>query len=233
MFDRVELLPLVIGEDRPLVFDFTNELQVGETISSAIVSTSLFTGNDPTPSTFLQGSPTISGPTVQQNGKPLVAGVIYNMLAKATTSFGNTYCKLAYQAILPVDNVASDQPDPSVSNVVARFDTGLISVPVNLTPILTATANTNGGSYQVNQYLTISVTGSAGLLNFSLRWTDRLSNLPQVKIGAVLGTLSLGSSSSTFPIDAAPLTQVLVQVAGGGFLDPNFTYQAECVVTRL
>jgi len=233
LFDRVEFLPLVLGENRPLVFDFTNDLQVGETITSGTLDVTTYSGTDATPSTLLQGSATVASPKVSQNAKPTIAGVVYNVLGSAVTDLGNTYCKTAFLAVLPVANTTTDAPSSTVSAVVASFDTGLTTLAISPTPLLTAITNASGGKYQVNVSAVVSSTGSSGYVDVTVSWVDRLSGITLTNLTPHVSVTALIGQEGTFPIDTLAASQVLIQVDGTGFSGASFTYQAECTVTRL
>lgn len=101
MSNRQELSPKLQGETTPRVFDFTSKLQPGETISSAVVTASVWSGNDSDPSAILSGSPTISGVQVSQPVTAGVLGCIYELLCQATTSLANIYALAGYLAVTP------------------------------------------------------------------------------------------------------------------------------------
>lgn len=88
-----------VGETFPAEFDFGAYLAVGETISGATSEASVFAGTDPSPSSILDGVPTISGSVVTQKVTGGISGVIYNVTVVVTTSAGNVFSlagKLAY-----------------------------------------------------------------------------------------------------------------------------------------
>ena len=95
-----ELFPQIeVGETYPAEFNFGLYLAVGETISGATSTATVFAGSDPSPSSILDGSPTISGTVVTQKVYGGVSGVIYNVTVVVTTSAGNVFSlagKLAY-----------------------------------------------------------------------------------------------------------------------------------------
>lgn len=65
-------------------FDFTAEVDAGESIFSAVVSVSLLAGTDATPSALLTGSPVIAAGTVLQPFHAGVDGVTYTLRCVAT-----------------------------------------------------------------------------------------------------------------------------------------------------
>lgn len=81
--------------------NFISSLQVAETITTASVSASVYSGNDPTPSAILSGSPTISGTTISQLVTGGVLGTIYELLYTANTSLAQSIQISAYLAVIP------------------------------------------------------------------------------------------------------------------------------------
>lgn len=85
----------------PQGFDFTPLLAAGETISSAGVSTWVYTGVDPNPTSIISGSAAISGSIVNQlitGGQP---GTIYVLVCSIVTSLGQTADLIGYLAVVP------------------------------------------------------------------------------------------------------------------------------------
>jgi hypothetical protein len=89
------------GETIFLLFDYTSQLAVGETISSAVVTASVYSGIDASPSSIISGSASISGPVVSQKITAGVLGVIYELLCAATTSTGEVIDLCGALAIIP------------------------------------------------------------------------------------------------------------------------------------
>lgn len=96
---RVTLNCKVVNETRKETFDFTSRLAIGETISSATVTCTVYSGTDATPSSVISGVATISGTKVTQLVTAGVLGVIYLLTCAATTSAGQI---LELQAFLPI-----------------------------------------------------------------------------------------------------------------------------------
>jgi len=82
-------------------FDFSSLLQTGETLASAVVTASVYSGTDPTPSAIISGSATVSGGVVSQNITAGVLGCIYELLCVATTSVPHSIPMAAFLAIVP------------------------------------------------------------------------------------------------------------------------------------
>lgn len=85
----------------PVVFDFTNVLASGETITGQSVTVTVYSGVDSNPSGILSGVATASNKTVSQKIATAVTGVIYSLLCVITTSAANTYQQSSYFAITP------------------------------------------------------------------------------------------------------------------------------------
>jgi hypothetical protein len=90
-----------LGETVILPFDFISKLQPSETILSATCVVSVYTGTDPSPSSMISGVPMISGTVVNQLVTGGVLGVIYDILARATTSLSQVIELSGYLALVP------------------------------------------------------------------------------------------------------------------------------------
>ena len=89
------------GETAIHTFDFTSRLTSAETISTASVTASVYSGTDATPSSVVSGSATISGKTVTQ---PLTAGTeggTYLLVCQITTSLSQTLELSAFLTVVP------------------------------------------------------------------------------------------------------------------------------------
>lgn len=88
------------AEVQVLGFDFSPDLGT-ETLSTGTMQSGveLLAGEDPSPSSLLNGAPTIDGSTVVQSVKEGVAGCDYRVWAKVQTSGGRV---LVVAGILPV-----------------------------------------------------------------------------------------------------------------------------------
>jgi hypothetical protein len=99
------VLPVkLVGETRFFPtngWDFTSELAVGETIASAAIAVTLFSGSDTNPAAMLSGPSTISGAYVKQLYTAGIAGNIYNLTCKATTSLGQVLELFGWLVVLP------------------------------------------------------------------------------------------------------------------------------------
>jgi hypothetical protein len=84
------------------VFDFTSNLAIGETISTATCTCTVFSGIDGSPSSVINGAASISGTQVTQSLTGGVVGVIYNIQCSVTTSTSQTLQMQGLLAIIPV-----------------------------------------------------------------------------------------------------------------------------------
>lgn len=99
---RVVINPKYLGETITISsFDFISRLLQGETISTAVVTNSVYTGVDPTPSAMINGAASFSGSVVSQSITGGVVGVIYALKCTITTSGGQTLQLTAYFAVIP------------------------------------------------------------------------------------------------------------------------------------
>lgn len=101
MSSRQVLEPKHASETLSLVFNFASQLSVGETISSATASCSVYSGMDASPSSVLSGSATVSGAQVTQLVTGGTAGVTYAITIAATTSASEIISLLGYLVVLP------------------------------------------------------------------------------------------------------------------------------------
>lgn len=97
--NRVEFPPKLSGVTDTYPFDFISALSSGETISTAVVTVSVYSGTDPTPSALVSGGAAISGVQVTQKLTGGLPGVLYIVLCTITTSLTRTLQLSAYLAI--------------------------------------------------------------------------------------------------------------------------------------
>jgi len=88
------------GETKKLVFDFASSLAVGETISSASVVATTYSGTDSSPSSIISGSDTTSGSQVTQAVTAGTVGVTYLLTCTAITSASQTLQLAGYLVVL-------------------------------------------------------------------------------------------------------------------------------------
>ena len=79
-----------VGASRIFTFNFQDQLAVGETISSASVAATVYSGTDASPSSLISGADSISGAEVSQVITGGVAGVTYVLTCTAVTSTSHT-----------------------------------------------------------------------------------------------------------------------------------------------
>lgn len=98
---HVVLDPKLSGETRTYKFDFTSSLAVGETLSTQVVTASVYSGIDATPSAIISGVATASGAIVSQVITAGTVGVLYTLLCSVTTSAGQTLVLTGFLAVIP------------------------------------------------------------------------------------------------------------------------------------
>jgi hypothetical protein len=98
---RVVLRSKKVGETLGYPVDFISSLASGESISSAVVSASVYAGVDPLPANIILSTPTITGSVVAQGITGGIMGTIYELLYAATTSLNQVIEISAYLAVEP------------------------------------------------------------------------------------------------------------------------------------
>ena len=98
---RVTLNPKLVGESRNYSFPFGALLALNETISTASVTASVYSGTDPSAASIINGAASISGQSVTQNITAGVVGVLYELKAQITTSLGQTLNCVAFLNVQP------------------------------------------------------------------------------------------------------------------------------------
>lgn len=94
-----------VDEDLKLTFDFANDLGSSETISTAAVTASVWSGTDGSPSAIVSGAAAISGTRVTQLIVDGVTGVTYLLQYAITTDQAQ---KIHGMAFLEVSNTESE-----------------------------------------------------------------------------------------------------------------------------
>lgn len=89
------------GETKKYIFDFTSNLSVGETISSASAVAAVYSGTDSSPSSVISGSASTSGAQVTQTLTAGTEGVIYTITCTALTSASQTIKQTGFLAVVP------------------------------------------------------------------------------------------------------------------------------------
>lgn len=101
MSGRADLPSKLAGETKVFTFDFSSSLSTGETISTQVVTASVYSGSDAAPSSLISGLATASGAVVSQKITGGTLGVIYELLCTITTSLGQTLLLSGYTAVVP------------------------------------------------------------------------------------------------------------------------------------
>ena len=98
---QVPFQPKLLGESRTLQFDFASRLDVGVTISTKVVTSTVYSGTDASPSSMISGSASSSGTIVSQLVIGGTLGVVYYLICTITTSDGQTLQMMGFLAIVP------------------------------------------------------------------------------------------------------------------------------------
>lgn len=94
------------AEVLPYIVNFSDKLQFGESINGAVVSVSVFSGTDPSPSSMLSGVATYDSlGNVTQVLTGGVSGVVYNIVFVATGTGSHNYVKIGQLAVLSDGNL--------------------------------------------------------------------------------------------------------------------------------
>lgn len=93
--------PKMVVDVVPAIFDFTSDLESGETISSAVCAVSVFTGQDSSPEDLLYQTVIITGNICEQKIQKGIPGVVYDILLTVITSTGRDVEQVTRIAILP------------------------------------------------------------------------------------------------------------------------------------
>lgn len=101
MTDRVQFQPKKPAEVFFAQFDFISKLTFGETILTKVVTCTVWSGVDPSPSSMISGAAFHSGSVVQQLIQGGVPGVTYYLLCTITTSSTQTLQLAGFLVVLP------------------------------------------------------------------------------------------------------------------------------------
>lgn len=88
------------GETATVAFDFTSRLAIGETISSSVVTASVFSGDDSSPSSIISGADSAVNATVLQDITAGVVGVVYTLSCAIVTSTGQELIMQGYLSVI-------------------------------------------------------------------------------------------------------------------------------------
>lgn len=94
-----------VGETQPYIVNFSDRLQFGEGINGAVVTASVFSGTDPSPSSIISGAATYdTAGNVTQQLTGGIAGVIYNIVYIVTGTGSHNYIKVGQLSVIANDN---------------------------------------------------------------------------------------------------------------------------------
>lgn len=100
MTSRQDFPPKKQGEVVTLSFEFLSQLAPGETISTQVVTSTVWSGTDASPSSMISGSASASSTRVSQKITGGVVGVVYYLLCTITTSAGQTLQQAGFLAVI-------------------------------------------------------------------------------------------------------------------------------------
>lgn len=97
---RIVIQPKKQGSTIAQPFDFAGSLGATETISTQVVTATVWTGVDASPSAVINGAASSSGTKVTQSLTAGVVGVVYALVCKVTTSLSQTLEQSTYLAVI-------------------------------------------------------------------------------------------------------------------------------------
>lgn len=183
------------AEVNPFACNFAQQLEDGESIveGSWEYTVSVIWGSDPSPSSILLGTPTLSGTVVTQRLQQGIPGCIYLVNLQVTTSNSRIIQQTEKLAVLPNDYPAEGafvtlygtsqpypyyDPFPDLLSVTARTLAGILE--------------TTFYQYSWNDSLSVGASTLAGVLQSLLLtydWQDSLSVTPSVNTGTLVTQL--------------------------------------------
>lgn len=93
-----------VGETIPIIVNFSDALQTGESITGAACNVTVYSGTDTGPSAILSGAATYDAyGNMTQNITGGIVGVIYNIAFVVTASASHNYVKLCRLAVIAND----------------------------------------------------------------------------------------------------------------------------------
>lgn len=101
MSGRVTFAGKYAGETVKVTFDFTSMLASGETLSTEVVTATVYSGTDASPSSVISGAASASGAVVTQTITGGTLGVVYELKCTVTTSASQILILTGYFPIPP------------------------------------------------------------------------------------------------------------------------------------
>lgn len=98
---RIVFQAKLLGETALVPVDFRSRLSASETISSASVTASVYSGTDSSPQSIVSGVATISGSVVTQAITGGTLGVTYLLKYTANTSLSQVLQLVGYLVVVP------------------------------------------------------------------------------------------------------------------------------------
>lgn len=94
-------MPKKLGETITIPFEFASDLGAGETITSAQVTATVYSGVHASPQSIITGSESVSGTKVFQKVRAGVVGVQYTLKCEIHTSAGQVLDRTQYCTVIP------------------------------------------------------------------------------------------------------------------------------------
>lgn len=98
---NLEFPPKITGTTIILKADFAALIDVGVTLSAPVVTATVYTGTDASPSSIISGSASVSGSIVSQKITAGTEGVVYALKWQVTTSDSQTLQMTGFLALVP------------------------------------------------------------------------------------------------------------------------------------
>jgi hypothetical protein len=216
---------------RKLTFDFISDLIVGETISSATTTATVWSGFDPSPSTVISGAATISGTVVTQLVTAGQAGTLYKLMCEATTSESQVLTKFAYLAIVdePLAGVAPGDETPTgpTGTVAFMFTKAATLVAPQVGDSLTILYSP--AAVNLTSIMALLSGGTAPSVTFKVKYgSSRASGTDVVTGGITVDSVTVGDATTTFDNGTIPANAFLwieVTAVSGTPDELNVTFQ--------
>lgn len=189
--------PKRVVEVVPAIFDFSEDLLSGETISTATCTVSVFTGVDSSPSSLLYQTVTVIGDTCEQKIQQGLPGVIYSILMAVTTSSLRVIEQVMRIAILP-------DADPAVPTYLPLY---LTTPPYPLSDIesyVGFSISSMSGRLQYQPSDSGYITGTISSISMNLYGGSVTYAVPFESIEGTVSSISMDlyGSSVTYSIPA-------------------------------
>jgi len=197
------------AETISIVLSFSDVMLPGDTITGIpVITPTVATGSDPTPSDILyEGVTIINGIAIEQRFRLGVVGTIYQINFSISTVAGDTFDKECYLAILPDD-------DQAVPNYLPIFETSTL-YPYYLSENLHASLLWIGGKL-LGIYTIDSMKSSLSIFQASLYGTRTQYTIPNEGLTNAIGWINgfLSGTPITYTVTADSITNGIAWISG-------------------